>query len=216
MRQTPAEVCGVCSLRKMAANAPHPWFRFTPCETLLILRGYTAMKFKVFLAAVVITALSIPSSQASSTGWRYWGYFQAAPGASTWTPAMTGPTVNVADGSVEGWAFTFSNDAIPDAKSPKRAPSFSKICAKTKAVTGKKRIAVMIDFGSAVLRPKGESTPRLVQRCVVADKDALGIDVLGQVAKVRAQGSGFICGLNGYPAKECGVEMKTPKAYLKK
>jgi hypothetical protein len=174
------------------------------------------MKMKFLIVLFTLTSLSIPQSQAADTGWRYWGYFQAAPNATSWTAAMTGPTVNVADGSVEGWAFTFSNDAIPDAKAPKVAPSFSKVCGKTKAVAGKKRVAVMIDFGSAVLRPKGESTPRLVQKCVVADKDALGIDVLGQVAKVRAQGSGFICGLNGYPAKECGVEMKTPKGYLKK
>jgi hypothetical protein len=174
------------------------------------------MKFKVFTLALLISLLSTPQASAAETGWRYWGYFQAAPGATAWTAAMTGPTVAVADGSVEGWAFTFSNDAVPDAKAPKVAPSFSKICGKTKAVAGKKRVAVMVDFGSAVLRPKGESTPRLIQRCIVAQKDALGIDILGQAVKVRAQGSGFICGLNGYPAKECGVEMKTPKGYLKR
>jgi len=174
------------------------------------------MKTKFLIVLFVLTSLSIPQAHAADKGWRYWGYFQAAPGATKWTPAMTGPTVEVADGAVEGWAFTFSNDAIPDAKAPKIAPSFNAICGKTKAVAGKKRVAVMVDFGSAVLRPKGESTPRLIQRCVVAEKSALGIDVLGQVVKVRAQGSGFICGLNGYPAKECGVEMKTPKGYLKK
>jgi len=174
------------------------------------------MKFKLLLAIVVIASCITPTAQAADTGWRYWGYFQAAPGASKWTAAMTGPTVNVADGSVEGWAFTFSSDAIPDAKAPKIAPSFSNICGKTKVVAGKKRVAVMVDFGSAVLRPKGETTPRLIQKCVVADKSALGIDVLGLAVKVRAEGSGFICGLNGYPAKECGVEMKTPKDYLKK
>ena len=174
------------------------------------------MKFKLLLAIVVIASCITPTAQAADTGWRYWGYFQAAPGASKWTAAMTGPTVNVADGSVEGWAFTFSSDAIPDARAPKIEPSFSTICGKTKVVAGKKRVAVMVDFGSAVLRPKGETTPRLIQKCVVADKSALGIDVLGLAVKVRAEGSGFICGLNGYPAKECGVEMKTPKDYLKK
>lgn len=174
------------------------------------------MKIKVLLAIVLIASLSTPTAHAADKGWRYWGYFQAAPGATKWTAAMTGPTINVADGSVEGWAFTFSSDAIPDAKAPKVAPSFSAICGKTKAVAGKKRVAVMVDFGSAVLRPKGETTPRLIQKCVVADKSALGIDVLASAVKVRAEGSGFICGLNGYPAKECGVEMNTPKGYLKK
>jgi hypothetical protein len=33
--------------------------------------------------------------------------------------------------------------------------------------------------------------------------------------KVRAAKSGLICGLNGYPAKECGAEIATP-ASLKK
>jgi hypothetical protein len=43
-----------------------------------------------------------------------------------------------------------------------------------------------------------------------------GIDVLGQVVKVRAAKSGLICGFNGYPKRECGVEIKTPAALLKK
>ena len=136
------------------------------------------MKFKVFFVVLLLATLSTPSAHAADTGWRYWGYFQAAPGATKWTAAMTGPTVNVEDGSVEGWAFTFSSDAIPDAKAPKVAPSFSSICGKTKAVAGKKRIGVMVDFGSSVLRPKGESTPRLIQKCVVVDKSAEGVSEL--------------------------------------
>jgi len=174
------------------------------------------MKFKLLITISLIALLATPSANAAEKGYRYWGYFQAAPAATAWTAAMTGPTVNVADGSVEGWAFTFSSDAIPDAKTPKITPQFAAICGKTKAVAGKKRIGVMVDFGSAVLRPTGERTPRLIVKCVVADKNALGVDVLGQVAKIRAQGSGFICGLNGYPAKECGVEINTPKGYVKK
>jgi len=43
-----------------------------------------------------------------------------------------------------------------------------------------------------------------------------GIDVLGQVVKVRADKSGLICGINGYPKKECGVEVNTPAALQKK
>jgi hypothetical protein len=174
------------------------------------------MKIKLTLLLLLISTLPLSSANAAEKGYRYWGYFQAAPNATSWTAAMTGPTVDVSDGSVEGWAFTFSSDAIPDAKDPKIAPSFAKICAKTKAISGKKRIAVMIDFGSAVLRPKGETLPRLITRCVVAEKSALGIDVLGQVTKIRATSGGFVCGLNGYPAKECGVEITTPKGYLKK
>ena len=58
---------------------------------------------KIALAILLITSqvISIPASHAESKGWRYWGYFQAAPGASTWKAAMTGPTVDIEDGAVE-------------------------------------------------------------------------------------------------------------------
>jgi hypothetical protein len=44
----------------------------------------------------------------------------------------------------------------------------------------------------------------------VIDKKAQGIDVLGRVVRVRADKSGLICGLAGFPRKECGVELATP------
>ena len=135
--------------------------------------------------------------------------------ATSWTPAMTGPTVDVKDGSVEGWAFTFSSDAMPDASAPKSAPSFEAICGATPAVEGKKRIGLLVDFGPQSLQPEGESTPELVQECVVVDQSALGSDVLGQVTKINAGSSGLICGINGYPAKECGIEVEAPEEFRK-
>ena len=57
----------------------------------------------VALIATLFSQSLIPSAQAASKGWRYWGYYQAAPGANTWTAAMTGPTVDLEDGAVEGW-----------------------------------------------------------------------------------------------------------------
>ena len=44
-------------------------------------------KFKGSLAVLILlisTTTSIVSSEAASKGYRYWGYFQAAPGATTW------------------------------------------------------------------------------------------------------------------------------------
>jgi deoxyribose-phosphate aldolase len=59
--------------------------------------------FAVITTAVLLVAgiTFAPSANAAEKGWRYWGYYQAAPGAKTWTAAMTGPTVDVADGAVE-------------------------------------------------------------------------------------------------------------------
>ena len=85
------------------------------------------MKFKVFLAILLIGTFVTPNANAANKGWRYWGYFQAAPGTSTWKAAMTGPTVDIADGAVEGWSFVFSSDDIPS-QAPKVMPSFAKIC----------------------------------------------------------------------------------------
>jgi len=172
------------------------------------------MKFKLFLAIVVIATFTTPSADAASKGWRYWGYFQAAPGTSTWKAAMTGPTVDIADGAVEGWSFVFSSDDIPS-QAPKVLPSFAKICGGTKADKDTKRIGLVIDFGSTAWAPKGEKLPRTITTCVRTAKSSQGIEVLGQVVKVRAASSGLICGLKNFPAKECGVEIPTP-ATLKK
>lgn len=172
-------------------------------------------KFAV-LATLALLAVTITPAQAAGTGYRYWGYFQAAPKATAWTAAMTGPTVDVADGSVEGWAFTFSSEAIPDANSPSVLPDFQALCGKTKAVSGKKRIGVVVDFGATYLAPTGEKPLKTVQRCITIDKKAKGIDVLGKVVRVRGDKSGLICGLGGYPLKECGVEIPTPAVLVKK
>lgn len=172
------------------------------------------MKIKVLLAILLIASFSTPTAQAADKGWRYWGYFQAAPGTSTWKAAMTGPTVDISDGAVEGWSFVFSSDDIPS-QAPRVLPSFAKICAGTKADKDTKRIGLVIDFGSASWAPKGEKIRKTITTCVRTAQASQGIDVLGQVAKIRAAASGLICGLNGFPAKECGVEIPTP-ANLKK
>lgn len=176
------------------------------------------MKFKILLVLILVSTSSFlfaPSAQAAEKGWRYWGYFQAAPGKTVWTAAMTGPTVDVADGSVEGWSFVFSSDDIPSVL-PRVKPNFKSICAGVKADKDTKRIAVVIDFGSSSYSPKGEKVKKTITTCVRVAKESQGIDVLGQVTKIRAASSGLICGLAGYPAKECGVEIPTPISLIKK
>lgn len=172
------------------------------------------MKFKSLSLTLIILATSIlitPAASAAEKGWRYWGYFQASPGKTTWTTAMTGPTVEVANGSVEGWSFVFSSDDVPSV-APKVKPSFSSICGKTKADPDTKRIALVIEFGSKAYAPKGEKVAKRIIRCVRTAKESRGVDVLAQVVKIRAASSGLICGLNGYPAKECGLEINTPSS----
>jgi hypothetical protein len=175
------------------------------------------MKFKALLVSLLILLTSIffiPQSQAATKGWRYWGYFQAAPGTHKWTAAMTGPTVDISDGAVEGWSFVFSSDDVPSL-SPAVAPDFAKICSGVKGDKDTKRIGVVIEFGSKAWAPKGETPKKTITTCVRTAKTSQGIDVLAQVTKIRAASSGLICGLGGYPAKECGVEIPTPKSLIK-
>ncbi|MDO8645794.1 MAG: SCO2322 family protein [Candidatus Planktophila sp.] len=176
------------------------------------------MKIKALLITLLIltsSVFTIPVSHSATKGWRYWGYFQAAPGATKWTTAMTGPTVDVANGAVEGWSFVFSSDDVPSIP-PKIKPNFKAICGTTKADPDTKRVALVIEFGSKAWAPKGEKPAKSIKRCVRTALDSQGIDVLGQVVKIRAASSGLICGLNGFPAKECGVEISTPAALIVK
>jgi hypothetical protein len=173
------------------------------------------MKFKIFLTVVLLSSFLTPSAQAADKGWRYWGYFQTAPGKTMWTAAMTGPTVDIADGSVQGFSFVFDSADIPTT-APRVKPDFKTICAGMKKDKDTKRIALVIDFGSSVYAPKGEKVQKTITRCVRTANESQGIDVLGQVAKVRGDSSGLICGIAGYPAKECGLEIATPKALIKK
>lgn len=179
------------------------------------------MNTKDKLFAVITTVLLLitgltftPSASAAEKGWRYWGYYQAGPGATTWTAAMTGPTVDVADGSVEGWSFVFSADDVPSI-APAIKPDFATICGAVKADKDTKRIALVIDYGSKVYAPKGEKIAKSFTTCVRTAKTSQGIDVLGMAVKIRAAKSGLICGINGYPKKECGVEIPTPAALKK-
>ena len=174
----------------------------------------TASLIAIFLLASQVISMA-PSQAAATKGYRYWGYFQAAPSATTWTAAMTGPTVDIKDGAVEGWSFVFSSDDIPSV-APSVKPDFAAICGNTKATSGKKRIGLVVDFGSKAYAPAGEKVQKTITRCVTTAMSSQGIDVLGQVLKVRADKSGLICGFNGYPKKECGLEIKTPAALLNK
>ena len=169
----------------------------------------------ISLALLITASVTLsPAASAADKGWRYWGYYQAAPGAKTWTAALTGPTVDVKDGAVEGWSFVFSSDDVPSI-APAIKPNFAAICGKVKADKDTKRIGLVIDFGSQSYAPKGEKIQKSFTTCVRTAKTSQGIDVLGMAVKIRAAKSGLICGLNGYPKRECGVEISTPAALKK-
>ena len=167
-------------------------------------RTIALLTFPLFIFNLIFT-----SSAHAEKGYRYWGYFQAAAGATQWTAAKTGPSVELHDGDVEGWAFTASSNDIP-ATPPMADPDFASLCNGSSQVTGKIRVGIVVDFGGADIAPTGENPKEVITDCVVIPAKSTGLVALQAIAQVRADKSGLICGIGGYPASECGVEIDMP------
>ena len=159
-------------------------------------------------AAVVLLAAAAP---AHATGYRYWSYWlrTGAGSASTWTYAQTGPALHIPkDGSVEGWRFAVSADAAATAVQPRGAADFGAICGATPAVHGRKRVAVLIDPGTAADAPDGAAPPAARTGCARIPADASSADALAAVAKpLRYDSSGILCAIGGYPRSGCGEQV---------
>lgn len=167
--------------------------------------------FSLLTLILFLLSLFSASTANSAMGYRYWGYFQATAGATSWTAAMTGPSVEVKDGDVEGWAFVFSSSDIP-AGTPMMDPDFTTLCGDTPQTAGKVRVGLVVDFGGADIAPAGETPQEFFSDCVVVDEGSIGLDVLQSALEVRAGDSGLICGIAGYPVTECGAEIEAPVA----
>ncbi|HET7684720.1 MAG TPA: SCO2322 family protein [Marmoricola sp.] len=162
------------------------------------------------LAAVLglLVALVLPVAAANAAAYRYWGYYQWD--GSAWQFASKGPDqLKPADGAVEGWRFAVTT---PDSsRTPRVEATFDEVCGDTAAESGKKRVAVVIDYGRSADSEDGSTPPEPVAECASVDTAATGLEVLGAVADVRAE-KGLVCGLDGYPASGCGGEVKTVSA----
>ena len=157
-------------------------------------------------AALMFACLGPVSPATAASGYRYWGYYHADAGASEWTLAKTGPSEYVPkDGSVEGWRFAISVGI--KGREPRVTPGFADICAGTPAEDGKKRVAVVVDYGLADEAPDGDTPPEPRGDCAVVPKDASGTQVLQAVADLREE-KGLVCGIDGYPATECAAALK--------
>jgi len=168
-------------------------------------------KRSAFVLSIIFLILPVflANNAAAAKGYRYWGYFQAAPGASEWSAAITGPTTKLLDGAVEGWSFSASNDVVP-ATPPNDSPDFQTLCADTPAANGKIRVGLVINFGPDVIAPTNEMPPNTILKCALVKKGATGTDVLNATVTVRNDKSGLLCGIEGYPKAECGPEIDMP------
>ncbi|MFH8724505.1 SCO2322 family protein [Streptomyces termitum] len=155
-------------------------------------------------AAGLLLALGT-ASPAQAAGYRYWSFWES--GAGTWTYATQGPaTARPADGDTVGFRFALSEDSANAAK-PTVAPDFAALCAGVPEKPGVKRIAVVVDFGTAKDAPAGETPPKTAPTtgCAVVTGNGTAADALAAVAEpLRYDSSAMLCGIAGYPARGCG------------
>lgn len=164
-------------------------------------------------AALLLASLVLvtgAAGAAGAAGYRYWSFWNRDGG--TWTYATQGPaTVRPSDGDVQGFRFAVSTDS-KDAAQPRGGAVFAVICARTPAQEGKKRVALVIDFGTAADAPSGEKPPARRTACARVPEDATTAEALASVAKpLRYDASALLCAITGYPEKGCGEQVSGSK-----
>jgi hypothetical protein len=168
-----------------------------------------ARRVAALLAALLVgTGLAwISAAPAQATSYRYWTYWSGDSGS--WAFSSIGAARRPPNGGVEGWRFEVSQ-ASSSSQPPRTGASFASICGDTQPGAGKKRVALVIDYGTAADAPPGEHAPAgVVATCVEIDAAATGYDVLASQASIRAS-SGLVCGIGGYPATGCGDAAADP------
>ncbi|MFF8590318.1 SCO2322 family protein [Streptomyces sp. NPDC015220] len=161
------------------------------------------------LAALLLAAgvlLSAGAGPAQAVGYRYWSFWNHA--GEQWAYATEGPsTARPADGDVQGFRFAVSQDS-QDAAKPRGTAGFAAICAGTPAQHGRKRVALVLDFGTRADAPSGETPPAPRTACARVPEDATTAEALAAVAKpLRYDTNALLCAISGYPHKGCGEQV---------
>ncbi|MDH6215330.1 SCO2322 family protein [Streptomyces pseudovenezuelae] len=164
------------------------------------------------LAALLLTLAAAVGQAvpAQAAGYRYWSFWDRT--GDTWTYATQGPsTARPSDGDVQGFRFSVSEDSSDSAR-PRGAAVFSVICARTPAKDGEKRVALVIDFGTAADAPSGETPPARRTACARVASDATTAQALASVAKpLRYDTGALLCAIAGYPRTGCGEQVSAGK-----
>ncbi|MFD0314713.1 SCO2322 family protein [Streptomyces flavalbus] len=174
----------------------------------MIPRRQRAVALPALVLAALLTALVAAASPASATGYRYWSFWERQDGR--WTYASQGPSqVRPADGAVHGFRFAVSEDSA-DAAQPRGTADFTAICGATPKRADRKRIALVLDFGTSADAPSGETPPARRTVCASVAPDASTAEALAVVAKpLRYDTNALLCAIAGYPQRGCGEQTAT-------
>jgi len=167
---------------------------------------------RVLLVALVAAAVTLlTTGPAQAAAYRFWGFYQLSNGQ--WTFAQKGSDQTVpADGSVDGWRFAVGDES--STRLPRAVLTFEAICASTPAVSGSKRVGVVVDFGRPADAEDAATPPAPKAVCAVVPTAATSTDVLAKAGELRTE-KGLVCGVAGYPASGCGGEVKQVSAEAK-
>ena len=157
----------------------------------------------IFIASIFTSLFSI--TPANAADYRYWTFWVTT--NDSWSFANEGAgTLKATDQMVTGWKFaiTGADNGLP----PTESAVFAQLCPDTSEQAGTLRVAVVVDFNDQATAPEGETPPSAsVIKCVTVTEGQTAADALNAAGlEVRAN-DGFVCGINGYPKEECGLEI---------
>ena len=157
----------------------------------------------IFVASIFTSLFSI--TPANAADYRYWTFWVTT--NDSWSFANEGAgTLKATDQMVTGWKFaiTGADNGLP----PTESAVFAQLCPDTSEQAGTLRVAVVVDFNDQATAPEGETPPSPnVVKCVTVNEGQTAADALNAAGlEVRAN-DGFVCGINGYPKEECGLEI---------
>lgn len=150
--------------------------------------------------ATALSPLALSTSPAHAGTYAYWSYWHDTgagwkySGCGAYYPQ--GDCVP-ADGTIEGWRFTVSSEG--GAQPPRYSQGFDAACASTPVMQGKKRVAIVVDFGTQ----RDASDRPLLARCATGGASDNG-GVMLQSKYAVTSSEGFVCTIESYPKSGCG------------
>jgi hypothetical protein len=157
-------------------------------------------------SATAAASTSTSTSTSAGKAYTYWGYYNWNDAKSTWDYMKVGANDRTdlpQDGEVYGFRWAL---VVKDPRLPRAEGDFEAICGSTPAAEGgKKRIALVVDYGTTSDAVGDDETPEAEGLCASVDESFTVQQALQSVTAVRTGDSGFICGISGYPSEGCGA-----------
>lgn len=163
----------------------------------------------IALTAVTLAALATlvtntaPAGASAEGGFTFWGYYHLRNG--TWEASQEGAgSITPREGVVEGFRYATTTETEFN-RPPRVDTSFAEICGDAEAPDGRKRVALVIDYGTVEDAANGGKPPPAEGHCAVVPEGFSTQQALESVASLRIED--FICAINGYPETGCGEQV---------